>query len=122
MDIDRQFEARSTPRTVVATGVKVAYAAPLVAASFRVTALEPSAQVASPVGKACGCAPGFLVQNETEVQFDFSTTLASVGFNVAGSLTFDSVLDDSSSRRRPHSSVRSSRHPASRSPPRRLSA
>jgi hypothetical protein len=44
-DLTEQLDSQSTRRTVVATGVKLAYVAPIVAASFKVSALGASAAV-----------------------------------------------------------------------------
>ena len=56
--ISDRIQARTTRRTVVKTGAKLAYAAPIVAASFRLTNLNAAAQVGSPVicenGGSCG--------------------------------------------------------------------
>jgi hypothetical protein len=56
--IDRadRIGAAATRRAVVGTGVKLAYAAPLVAASFRLGAMGAAAQVSQP---GCTCPPGF---------------------------------------------------------------
>jgi hypothetical protein len=43
MDTDGRFPTPTTRRTVVTTGAKLAYAAPLVAASFKVSALNVAA-------------------------------------------------------------------------------
>jgi hypothetical protein len=51
-----QLQTRPTRRTVVATGAKLAYAAPIVAASFKVSAINALAQV-SP-GAPCGHSTG----------------------------------------------------------------
>jgi hypothetical protein len=44
-DLSEQLDSQSTRRTVVATGVKLAYAAPLVAASLKVSTLGAFAAV-----------------------------------------------------------------------------
>ena len=49
-EMSEQLHSRSTRRTVVATGAKLAYAAPIVAASFKVSGVN--AQAISPIG---GC-------------------------------------------------------------------
>jgi hypothetical protein len=49
-ELSEQLHSRSTRRTVVATGAKLAYAAPIVAASFKMSGVN--AQALSPVG---GC-------------------------------------------------------------------
>jgi hypothetical protein len=50
VDLAEQLQSRPTRRTVVATGVKLAYVAPIVAASFKLNGVN--AQALSPVG---GC-------------------------------------------------------------------
>jgi hypothetical protein len=44
-DLSEQLDSQSTRRTVVATGVKLAYAAPIVAASLKVSTLSAYAAV-----------------------------------------------------------------------------
>jgi hypothetical protein len=56
LEATEQLQTRPTRRTVVATGVKLAYAAPIVAASFKVSAINALAQV-SPVAP-CGHSTG----------------------------------------------------------------
>jgi hypothetical protein len=61
VDLAEQLQSRPTRRTVVATGAKLAYAAPIVAASFNVSAINALAAV-SP-GVTCVhslVAPGFV--------------------------------------------------------------
>jgi hypothetical protein len=48
MDTDGRFPTPTTRRTVVTTGAKLAYAAPLVAASFTVSALNVAAATSPP--------------------------------------------------------------------------
>src|SRR5215211_8943073 len=74
-EMSEQLESRSTRRVVVATGAKLAYAAPIVAASLKVSALSASAAV---TGGFCGhsvgtndgckgaCAAAGLLGNECE--------------------------------------------------------
>jgi hypothetical protein len=50
-DLTEQLDSETTRRTVVATGVKLAYAAPIVAASLKVSALGASA--VTPGGLIC---------------------------------------------------------------------
>jgi hypothetical protein len=54
-DLSDQVDSQSTRRTVVATGVKLAYVAPIVAASLKVSALSASAAV---TGAFCGHSVG----------------------------------------------------------------
>jgi hypothetical protein len=51
--IDKVMDEETSRRTIVKTGVKLAYAAPLVAASFKLTSIGAAAQGASPAA----CAP-----------------------------------------------------------------
>src|SRR5215210_2270338 len=62
-DLSEQLDSRSTRRTIVKTGVKLAYVAPIVAASFKVSGVN--AQTISPIKDNCfhstgtngGCMP-----------------------------------------------------------------
>jgi hypothetical protein len=56
-DLADRLGTPATRRTVVKTGAKLAYAAPLVAASFRLAAMDAAAQV-SPGGGPILCEPG----------------------------------------------------------------
>jgi hypothetical protein len=54
-DVSEQLHARSTRRTVVATGAKLAYAAPIVAASFKVSGVYAQTAIS---GGFCGHSTG----------------------------------------------------------------
>jgi hypothetical protein len=56
-ELSEQLHSRPTRRTVVATGVKLAYAAPIVAASFKVSTVNAQVGV-SPVTPPCGHSTG----------------------------------------------------------------
>jgi hypothetical protein len=63
-DLSEQPDSRATRRVVVATGVKLAYAAPILAASFKVSGVLAQAGVSPPVdncfhssGTNGGCMP-----------------------------------------------------------------
>jgi len=55
-DVTELQQSRSTRRTVVATGVKLAYAAPVLAASFKLSAINAFAAVSG--GGNCGHSTG----------------------------------------------------------------
>jgi hypothetical protein len=60
IDLEDQIANSTTRRTIVKTGAKLAYVAPLVAASFKVSAINALAQVSPPT-----CPPN-LICNERE--------------------------------------------------------
>ena len=57
-ELTDRIGVRTTRRTIVKTGAKIAYVAPVVAASFKLSALNVSAQAASPGGVAGTCLAG----------------------------------------------------------------
>src|SRR5215208_3750317 len=65
IDLEDQIADSPTRRTIVKTGVKLAYAAPIVAASFKVSAVNAQAPISPPPQEGCfhstgtngGCMP-----------------------------------------------------------------
>ena len=58
LDIDEQLKRQRTRRTVVGTGVKLAYAAPIVAGTFQLGARAASAAISPVVNEFCGKSTG----------------------------------------------------------------
>ena len=64
-EITRQLGTSTTRRTVVKTGAKIAYAAPIVAASFKLTAMGASAVSGERCQKDAACAGASVCSNGT---------------------------------------------------------